>query len=210
MSQGRSERMQILASKMLILSQEDEDYQLFGASHHRYLTKPCLSTEEIQIVERNYGVHFPVDYVEFLTQMGNGGFGPYYGLYSLQESLEEAAESGCRDFLSTPFELTDRYNRYEQSGKNINLASLVAGSIIIAHHGCGYYDRLVVSGPQAGEVWHDALGSQEEIIPLQLHFFEWYDKWLTESIEKIEKLNSERRSRGAFNFKKILHNWFGG
>ena len=29
----------------------------------------------------------------------------------------------------------------------------VCGSIVLSHQGCEYYDRLVITGPQAGYVW---------------------------------------------------------
>ncbi len=36
-------------------------------------------------MEADFNIKLPDDYVYFLTEIGNGGAGPYYGLYSLDE-----------------------------------------------------------------------------------------------------------------------------
>lgn len=35
--------------------------------------------------EARYNVKLPPEYVFFITQVGNGGAGPYYGLYPLEK-----------------------------------------------------------------------------------------------------------------------------
>jgi hypothetical protein len=58
----------------------------------------------------------------------------------------------------------------------------ICGSIVLSHQGCGYYDRLVIIGLQAGNVWSDGRVSDQGIAPLGCDFYMWYDRWLTDAI----------------------------
>ncbi len=65
------------------------------------------------------------------------------------------------------------------------------GCIPICHHGCALRDWLVVSGPQAGEVWHDASADQAGIAPeigpdgARLTFSGWYVRWIESSLATL-------------------------
>lgn len=57
------------------------------------------------------------------------------------------------------------------------------GTIPLCHHGCGYYDLLVVNGPDAGHVWTDNRASDGPLSPLvddigRVTFDRWYLTWL--------------------------------
>src|SRR6266404_2538792 len=60
----------------------------------------------------------------------------------------------------------------------------VNGAIPICHKGCAYRDWLVVSGPEAGHVWHDARADQAGLYPVAIAtkkrgtFLDWYMHWL--------------------------------
>lgn len=41
--------------------------------------------QDIYNYENKYNIKLPEEYIFFLTQVGNGGAGPYYGLYPLEE-----------------------------------------------------------------------------------------------------------------------------
>ena len=64
--------------------QVDRQYKVFGAERHKYRLNPTVSPEEVARFEAKYHVKLPEEYVFFLTQVGNGGAGPYYGLYPLE------------------------------------------------------------------------------------------------------------------------------
>ncbi|WP_442802772.1 SMI1/KNR4 family protein, partial [Streptomyces sp. CB01373] len=51
-------------------------------------TRPrsVLSEAEVRSFERQYGVTLPRDYRGFLMTVGDGGPGPYHGIWSLSES----------------------------------------------------------------------------------------------------------------------------
>lgn len=63
----------------------DKDFQVFGAQKHQYRLNPVVSPAQIKAFEQKYHVQLPEEYVFFLTHVGNGGAGPYYGLYSLEQ-----------------------------------------------------------------------------------------------------------------------------
>lgn len=182
--------MERLAVKIAALAAKDTAMKTFGASTfgngHHYKMNPVLSLGNLAAFEREYDVQLPKDYADFLTQIGNGGIGPYYGLYSLDQSVTDDPGHKCRAFLASPFPLTEFYNPYDEDENGTDDDSFddqyICGSIVLSHQGCGYYDRLVITGPQAGQVWSDGRVSDQGIVPLGCDFYSWYDRWVTGSI----------------------------
>jgi hypothetical protein len=188
-----NERMEGLAAKIAELAAKDTEMKTFGASTygrgHLYRMHPVLSLAELANFEREYDVQLPKDYADFLTQIGNGGIGPYYGLYSLAESVADDPGHRCRGFLASPFPLTEFFNPHDENN-NANDDEFfddryISGSIVLSHQGCGYYDRLVITGPQAGQVWSDGRVSDQGIAPLGCDFYTWYDRWLTDALYSL-------------------------
>lgn len=75
--------MQRLQAKLQLLKERDQSFSLFGATHHRYNLNSPISKEGVDRVERKYGSTFPYDYKNFIMTFGNGGAGPFYGLFPL-------------------------------------------------------------------------------------------------------------------------------
>lgn len=71
----------------------DTEYRQFGAERHRYEFNPVIPLSEVRSFENRHHIRLPQGYVDFLTQVGNGGAGPDYGIYS----LEQAEQSGYYD-----------------------------------------------------------------------------------------------------------------
>jgi len=67
------------------LRTHDPECSLFGAVRHEYQLNPPLAESSVVAIERQYGMHLPDDYRAFLTTVGNGGAGPYYGVFRLGE-----------------------------------------------------------------------------------------------------------------------------
>jgi hypothetical protein len=190
---GSNERMERLAAKIAELASKDTGMKTFGASiyghGHHYRMHPLLPVAELADFEREYDVKLPEDYADFLTQLGNGGVGPYYGLYSLAESIADDPRHKCRGFLTSPFPLAEFFNPYGEN-EDANDDELfddryITGSIVLSHQGCGYYDRLVITGPQAGRVWSDGRVSDQGIAPLGCDFYTWYDRWVTDALNEL-------------------------
>lgn len=62
------------------------------------------------------------------------------------------------------------------------------GTIPLAHQGCGYYDLLVINGPDAGHLWFDGRAADGPISPHidnlgRVTFDRWYMTWLARAEE---------------------------
>jgi hypothetical protein len=96
------------------LAQRDPQRRLFGANAHDYKLNPRLPPATVSAFEEEHGVALPPDYKGFLTSIGNGGAGPYYGLFRLgkDDTSEELPGSRSRlvGDLSAPFPHADAWN----------------------------------------------------------------------------------------------------
>jgi len=84
-------------------------YKTFGSDTHRYKFNTCLTKEALESFEKSFGSTLPTDYKNFLSQIGNGGSAPAYGLLPLPEWNIEF-EIRDNNFLSTDFPHIDKWN----------------------------------------------------------------------------------------------------
>ena len=63
----------------------DTELRQYGSERHRYEFAPVIPLSDVRDFEQRHSISLPVSYVEFLTQVGNGGAGPDFGLFSLEE-----------------------------------------------------------------------------------------------------------------------------
>lgn len=67
----------------------------------------------------------------------------------------------------------------------------VDGAVPICHEGCALRDWLVVSGPEAGKVWHDATAEFDGWSPClsadgrHMTFADWYVSWLDGALQSV-------------------------
>jgi hypothetical protein len=144
--------------------------------------------------------------------VGDGGPGPYYGVFRLGKMDDGYEESEWKEgeFVGTlrdcwphqqpwnlPYEaltlpfglsLDAREIAREEIDKKYWDEALVAGAFPICHHGCALRDWLVITGPEAGQVWHDERVDQGGLRPYEspagrrLTFTEWYLDWLDDAL----------------------------
>jgi hypothetical protein len=153
----------------------DKDKAVFGAFMHNYQLNEVLSEDKILELEKKYQFIFPNEYREYLKIVSNGGVGPFYGMYSFENSTI-ALNSGSRDEGNFSVHLNQHPNHYSKlfpitdaqvdeyllnKVKNpkgqtppIKLSKDAGGYLFLAEYGCGGYYIMPVNGNGAGEVWY--------------------------------------------------------
>lgn len=164
-------------SELRWLRRFDPFCSAFGASVHRYRLNPPLSEGELAAFEERHACRLPADYRAFLRTWGNGGAGPYYGVYPL-------AEAPIYGDLAKPFPLVAAWNEALPFDVDVP-AELRDGCLGLSDIGCGYWVFLVVTGPQRGFVWEDYSAAAEGITPTGMTFHEWYHGWLSHRMRRI-------------------------
>lgn len=91
----------------------DSGFELFGTKTHRYRLNPPVPEDFVRDVEEKCGFTLPEDYRRFITRVGDGGAGPYYGIepfrdfwkrgYFQENRLAEWYRQGYRQGLARPF-----------------------------------------------------------------------------------------------------------
>ncbi|MGE5194321.1 MAG: SMI1/KNR4 family protein [Deltaproteobacteria bacterium] len=75
---------QVILDMLKRLRRRDRTRRLFGAAEHDYRLNPPVSVSVVEKFERTHGIVLPEDYRYFITEIGNGGAGPYYGLFPFE------------------------------------------------------------------------------------------------------------------------------
>ena len=135
--------------------------------------------------ESAHRVSLPAEYRDFLLRVGNGGAGPKYGVYPLGTCDGKPLPEHVLSALSKKFDPC-KAEDWEPRSR----AHIMKGAMIVATEGCARWFWLVVSGPNAGEVWFDARAdghAPEQLLDdaaEPLTFRRWFDAWLHESATK--------------------------
>lgn len=183
--------------------------EVFGAEAHEFRLNPPLAESDVVAFEAAHRTKLPEEYRQFLLTVGNGGAGPYYGLFRLGEmddgfSHAPWVEGEFVGNLAAPFphraawnDLSGEpdYDDCDEEGFERSLdefearyfdSKLVDGAVPVCHRGCALRQWLVVTGPEAGNVWCDDRADRRGLYPLALPgtervtFYEWYRGWLDE------------------------------
>jgi hypothetical protein len=174
------------------LRQRDSGFELFGSLGHRYQLNPQLSELEVAEFEDQHSIRLPEAYRQFLLNVGDGGAGPYYGVFRLgnMDGLGGEESAWCEgefvgslrdcwphrhawnlpeEALTVPHGLADDAMEMalDEIDKRYWDATFVAGAFPICHHGCALRDWLVVTGPESGQVWYDARVDHEGLRPYE-------------------------------------------
>jgi hypothetical protein len=171
-----------IAGKLSRLSGADQSFSVFGSISHQYCLAPTLPIRAVQEYEEQLGVQLPVEYRLFVTRIGRGGAGPYYGLFSLNgQDPEDITDF---DQIRRPFLWTQ-------------VILSVPGALYICHYGYAIRFFLIVNGTCFGEIvngtcfgeeWRDSQADDRGIMPdcdsngRHLGFFDWYENWLDSGI----------------------------
>jgi hypothetical protein len=74
-----NEEVQRIMSDLALLRSRGSS--VFGGEAHKFKLKPAMDERSLRQFEASHGVSLPSDYRTFLTHIGSGGAGPYYGLF---------------------------------------------------------------------------------------------------------------------------------
>lgn len=197
------------------LTRRDPKCRVFGASAHKYELHSVLAPRDLASFESRFSVGLPQDYRDFLLHVGNGGAGPFYGVFRLGEvdwNHDHATweKSGLLGDPSEPFQHSKAWNlspaffakepnydecddpddAYERWSNTLDEeywgGHIMNGAIPLCHEGCANRYWLVVTGKEAGAMWHDERADQRGIRPVEcsrygnqrVSFSMWYWDWL--------------------------------
>ena len=164
--------------------------RVFGANFHGFVLNDPIADWQLDAFERRHCVKLPEDYRWFISRVGNGGAGPFYGVFPLGsmddgheiESWEQ--ESFMVGALSEPFPHTQEWNdlsgapddsliELDESAYESQLETFeeryfspVNGAIPICHMGCALRIWLVVTGPERGHLWLDKRAARAGLQPI--------------------------------------------
>ncbi len=143
--------------------------RVFGADGHRFRLNEPLLESEVDAFESKYNVKLPADYRAFLIHVGDGGAGPYHGLFGMTglSTLFDDYESQVR-WMSADWE--DRWVREEWHPYQ--------GTFVVSEVGCGYYYVVLLNGRCRGRVCGVSLDFVAPLFPAKQTFLDWYESWL--------------------------------
>src|SRR5689334_6756270 len=76
-----------IKKKITQLKKLDTGLAIFSAERHQYRLNPVLPIDTVRQFEKKNGILLPEGYTQFITEIGNGGAGPFYGIEPLENSL---------------------------------------------------------------------------------------------------------------------------
>ena len=194
----REEILKILSQAQKI----DKKFEMFGSSTHKYKLNLPIQASFVRSIEEKYGFTLPEDYFHFITEVGDGGAGPDYGIQSFTEFLSEGSSPGVEKFfeayrysLAKPFvprpmvseeleEFSFARQAYEENPGHFfvyekedeNELCDTDGYLTLGTHGCQWDFGLIITGDRRGQVFdYDNEGAFRFVAN---SFTEFYKNWL--------------------------------
>ena len=143
-----------------------------------------LSPAAIEQFEQRNGIKLPSEYKAFLLHVGNGNEGPYdswllYFYDPLREVQPRTAPVRLNaDRVALPFPFSEQWIwEADPVSPQGTSADAQNGNICVAEGGCGMEWRLIVTGPERGNMWFFADVGICPTVPRR-DFLAWYEAWL--------------------------------
>lgn len=70
-----------------VFASSDKSFNRFGSTMHRYKLNKVANFKQVEYIETRTYTKLPIDYVAYLTNIANGGFSKYYGLYEINKAI---------------------------------------------------------------------------------------------------------------------------
>lgn len=200
-----------IAARLAELRELDPKRMIFGASTHDHALRAPVDPALLARVEDTVGMPLPEDHRAFLTAVGDGGPGPYYGLIPLTEAVERVSDAWGASVLGADNPLTGDVDFGEVLGRPADWDEHVAlleadpayaagydrleaeyldepwcnGRLPLADHGCGDWYFLMLRGPRRGTVWVDSVVGATGLYCLEVGFLTWYGRWLDDALHRV-------------------------
>ena len=163
----------------------DPELKVFGASSHKYRFAPPINLQEVRAFEQKHDIKLPENYVRILTELGNGGPGPYYGLYPLSRIKTDYSDHIGSDITFLDASLTPEIWKQVMQGLDCvddeeqydaDMRKVVANAVVIGTQGCTYDTMLMCAGSEAGKIINIDWNLEEDFPPKFTHMTleEWY------------------------------------
>ncbi|MDE7400196.1 MAG: SMI1/KNR4 family protein [Oscillospiraceae bacterium] len=170
--------------------ERDTKFHRFGALGHRYEFNPPILIDKVHEFEAASGLTLPEAYVLYLTQIGNGGAGPDYGLFPLEKikAIYDPNEEIFLDKKDYDEEWVEICRAYDESlenddGEYLRIESRAFnGSVIIGTPGCTMYTILMCKGENYGKIGVIDSDMVEEYVP-QISD-KTFEEWILEYFRK--------------------------
>ncbi|MBO9585388.1 MAG: SMI1/KNR4 family protein [Flavobacterium sp.] len=202
MNQEVLNQIERIKKKLVIAKDTDTEFEVFGASSHKYIVGETVSNAGILQFEKDYNVSLPESYKMFLMHIGNGGIsyqnsaaGPSYGIFPFGEHIQEliymnpenCLEKNCVIYPKMSDESSSELTRKIDENEDLSeeefdeeLGKMFAGILPIGSQGCSYYYGLVLNGEFKGRVVGVDLDRQKPYFVFESNFLDWYERWLDE------------------------------
>lgn len=168
----------------------DSHFKVLGSAKHGYRFAPPISLSEVRAFEELHHLKLPENYVRVLTELGNGGAGPYYELYPLYEIEFDESEQIGSDVTFLDASLTPEI--WKQAVRELRRAKdddeydelmrkIEANAVCIGAQG-DYDTLLMCGGSENGKIISIDLSMDEYDPPRFTHmtFEEWYLSYFQE------------------------------
>ena len=211
MCSDTTRRLTAIQKKIALIKSKDSNFECFGADTHQYQMNAVLTESEVTAFEQQHNLRLPEDYCLFITTIGNGGAGPYYGMISQEEAF--LVSDDATDFAVSTEDVQNYLTRCEiavNEGEEdliekIALPFPLTGLLCLADYGDGNYLGLAIAGEQSGTMWFVETDFKT-VIPkftkagTQQKFLDWYEEWLD-----IELCGSESTVTSWNAHSKSIH-----
>ena len=205
-----------IKSKLVQAKITDKTFKVFGSNTHKYILNKPVRNDEVTSFEKKYAIQLPECYKSFILNIGNGGAsfsnsgaGPFFGIYSFGDHLDNLIYDSPEKYLSNKCilkpnltdddwsEITKKLDDDTTSSEDfdIELGKIYSGVLPLGSQGCTYIHGLVLNSDYKGRVVNVDINFNKPSFAFEDNFLDWYERWLDEIIS--EELMDKN------------YNWFG-
>lgn len=202
------ERVKLLAR---LAAKNDKFCAVFGAENYRYKFNPPATPDAIADFEKSFNIELPKSFYRYLTEVGNGGAGVDYGIYSLKDIAAFNEHLHFPGGEKVIFEYDDIHAEWCKMLKELDdigddgvlfdkiVGKMFRGLLVICTPGCSGDYVLVCEGKYKGMVGVINWDLIQEFEP-KLSGMD-FETWICDYFQKIIRgeVKKHRRNRWTVN-----------